>query len=109
MKLQYLLGTNALGSRMWQDCAERTDEFVDRAATFAKTDRAAVLERLGRRDSVYFAASHNALLRDADLVPPARAAHRPAETITCVCCGEQRPSGRFTTLPISARTCDDCV
>ena len=33
---------------------------------------------------------------------------KPAR-ITCKCCGDTLSSGRFTTLPASARTCDDCA
>lgn len=109
MKLQYLLGTNSIGARVWQDCGERTDEFLDRAAAFAKSDRTAVLDKLAR-GTVYFAPAHDAMLRDAGRVQAQRSAS-PAqpEPVKCVICGEHQPASRFTTLPISARTCDDCV
>lgn len=116
--LQYCIGPAAFGGLHWVDCKDRAEEFISRAMALHGTSREGVLEliasgpKAARYDTEWYA-----YLRDkakgeaADARVKARAeANRQAMQKTrCKACGEYLPASRFTTLPASAQTCDDCA
>lgn len=109
MKIQYSAGPSSFGGLHWIDCNDRTDHFLEMAASFNKTSRDDVSAKLSAGQRVRFDSEWYAELRDGDLVKPRSPARPPAPKCKCRVCGEWQPASRFTTLPASASTCDDCA
>lgn len=109
MNIQYAVGPSPLGGLVWVDCGNRADEFIEMAATLGKKSADVVRADLAAGKQVRFGIDWYESLRDADAIKARPQAPRPTNRIKCKVCGEWQPESRFTTLPASAQTCDDCV
>lgn len=109
MKLQYSVGPAHFGGLNWVECKDRADYFIDTAATFNKVSRDTIVAKLEGGQRVRFDSEWYAELRDADRVKPRAPVPELPPKRKCKVCGEWQPASRFTTLPTSACTCDDCA
>ena len=116
--IQYCIGSLSTGGLKWVDCGERTEEFIAQAMAFHNTTREGVFERIAKgMKSARYDTEWYAYLRDkatgeaadARVRERAEANRKAQQKIRCRSCGEHLPASRFTTLPASANTCDDCA
>jgi len=116
--LQYCIGSSSLGGLQWVDCGDRADEFIAKAMAVHGATREGVMALIAKGPkSARYHTDWYAYLRDkargeaADAIARDRAAsaRRQQQTTLCRKCGQHLPTSRFTTLPASAQTCDDCV
>ena len=119
-ELQYCVGPGAFGDLKWVDCGDRAEEFISRAMALHKTDREGVLALVAKSPKeARYDMEWYAFLRDkakgeaADARTKARAeasrAAMEANRMRCKVCGQTMSKDRFTTLPASQQTCDDCA
>lgn len=116
--LQYCIGPSGMGGMIWKDCGERAEEFVSRAMAVngkSRDDIQALLAASAkgvRYDTEWYASLRNKALgeaAEAAMRAKAEANKKAMQKTKCRSCGEYLSASRFTTLPASAQTCDDCA
>lgn len=105
--IEYCQGSAAFGGLRWANCGELQEQFIAMAMACHKLSREQIMARLDAREAVHFGTEWNETLRVR--APAAATARVAAERCTCTACGDTLPMSRFTTLPLSASTCDDCA